>query len=88
MPRRGFTLYEVPLMLREQGLDEIVVEHLSLTTTEPDMTEWEALLQRRAESLDKTTEIAIVGKYVALHDAYLSHRRSRSDMPESTATRK
>ncbi|MGO4373567.1 CTP synthase [Paenibacillus sp. 2TAB19] len=65
------TLYEVPLMLREQGLDDIVVNHLKLTTNQPDMTEWESLV-KRVKSLEKTTEIAIVGKYVALHDAYLS----------------
>jgi len=65
------TLYEVPLMLREQGLDDIVVNHLKLTTTPPDMTEWESLVQR-VKQLKHKTEIAIVGKYVALHDAYLS----------------
>ncbi|MCM3631589.1 CTP synthase [Paenibacillus glycanilyticus] len=65
------TLYEVPLMLREQGLDDIVVNHLKLTTNQPDMTQWEELV-KRVKSLHKTTEIAIVGKYVALHDAYLS----------------
>lgn len=65
------TLYEVPLMLREQGLDDIVVNHLKLTTNQPDMTQWEQMVER-VKSLHKTTEIAIVGKYVALHDAYLS----------------
>ncbi|UQZ84861.1 CTP synthase [Paenibacillus konkukensis] len=65
------TLYEVPMMLREQGLDDIVVNHLKLTTNEPDMSEWESLVER-VKSLKYTTEIAIVGKYVALHDAYLS----------------
>lgn len=71
--RDASTLYEVPLMLREQGLDDYVVEHLRLTQAapEPDMKEWEALVGR-VKSLKKTTEIAIVGKYVALHDAYLS----------------
>jgi len=64
-------LYEVPLNLREQGLDDIVVNHLKLEAGQPDMTEWESLVQR-VKSLEKTTEIAIVGKYVALHDAYLS----------------
>ncbi|RCW41220.1 CTP synthase [Paenibacillus prosopidis] len=69
--RDASTLYEVPLMLREEGLDEIVVNHLKLTTNQPDMREWESLVER-VKSLHKTTEIAIVGKYVALHDAYLS----------------
>jgi CTP synthase len=69
--RDASTLYEVPLMLREQGLDDIVVNHLKLQAGQPDMTEWEELVAR-VKSLHKTTEIAIVGKYVALHDAYLS----------------
>ncbi|MCQ6563948.1 CTP synthase [Paenibacillus mendelii] len=65
------TLYEVPLNLREQGLDDFVVNHLKLTTNEPDMTEWISLVNR-VKNLKRTIEIAIVGKYVALHDAYLS----------------
>lgn len=65
------TLYDVPLMMREQGLDDIVVNHLKLNTNAPDMTEWEAMVQK-VKQLKHTTEIAIVGKYVALHDAYLS----------------
>ncbi|MDF2835369.1 MAG: synthase [Paenibacillus sp.] len=69
--RDASTLYEVPLMLREEGLDEIVVNHLKLETDQPDMREWESLVAR-VKSLHNTTEIAIVGKYVALHDAYLS----------------
>jgi CTP synthase len=69
--RDAETLYEVPMMLRDQGLDEYVVNHLKLETNLPDMTEWEDMV-RRVKNLKKTTEIAIVGKYVALHDAYLS----------------
>jgi CTP synthase len=65
------TLYEVPMMLRAQGMDDIVVNHLKLSTQPPDMTEWQGLIDR-VRSLKHTTEIAIVGKYVALHDAYLS----------------
>jgi CTP synthase len=65
------TLYEVPMMLRKQGLDDFVVKHLGLSTSPPDMTEWENLVSRM-KNLKYTTEIAIVGKYVALHDAYLS----------------
>ena len=69
--RDASSLYEVPLNLRDEGLDEIVVNHLKLTTPAPDMSEWEALVER-VSKLEKTVEIAIVGKYVALHDAYLS----------------
>lgn len=69
--RDASTLYEVPLNLRDEGLDEIVVNHLKLTTPAPDMREWESMLER-IKKLERTVEIAIVGKYVALHDAYLS----------------
>ncbi|GGG09689.1 CTP synthase [Paenibacillus albidus] len=69
--RDASTLYEVPLNLRDEGLDEIVVNHLKLTTPAPDMREWESMLERITK-LEHTVEIAIVGKYVALHDAYLS----------------
>jgi len=69
--RDADTLYEVPMMLRDQGLDEIVVKHLKLEAKAADMTEWEHMVQQ-VKSLKHKTEIAIVGKYVALHDAYLS----------------
>ncbi len=69
--RDASSLYEVPLNLRNEGLDDIVVNHLKLNSSAPDMTEWEQLLNR-IQNLEKTVEIAIVGKYVALHDAYLS----------------
>jgi CTP synthase len=65
------TLYEVPMMLRDQGLDEYVVNHLKLKTNPLEMGEWEDMVHR-VKNLKQTTEIAIVGKYVALHDAYLS----------------
>jgi CTP synthase len=65
------TLYEVPLLMREQGLDDIVVNHLKLISPPPEMSEWESMVQR-IKQLKYKTEIAIVGKYVALHDAYLS----------------
>lgn len=65
------TLYEIPLMLRDEGLDEIVVNYLKLDTKPLDMSEWEAMVEK-VKKLKYTTEIAIVGKYVALHDAYLS----------------
>ena len=64
-------LYEVVLNMRSEGLDKYVVNYLKLDAGEPDMTEWEALVER-VKHLKKKTTIAIVGKYVALHDAYLS----------------
>jgi CTP synthase len=69
--RDASNLYEIPLNLRKEGLDDIVVSHLKLDAPAPDMTEWENLV-RRIHSITGSVEIAIVGKYVALHDAYLS----------------
>ncbi len=65
------TLYEVPLMLENEGFSNIVCRELDLNTKAPDMTEWEALV-KRIKNLNKVTKIALVGKYVELHDAYLS----------------
>jgi CTP synthase len=64
-------LYEVVLNMRSEGLDKYVVDYLNLNVGEPDMSEWEALVAK-VKNLKKRTKIAIVGKYVALHDAYLS----------------
>ncbi len=64
-------VYLVPMALREQGLDRLVCEKLGLETAEPDLGEWDALVERLGERTE-TVEIALVGKYVKLHDAYLS----------------
>ncbi|PTM56790.1 CTP synthase [Desmospora activa] len=69
--RDAETLYEVPLMLQAEGLDDIVVKHLGLQTDEANMSEWVALVDK-VKNLSHTTRIAIVGKYVALKDAYMS----------------
>ncbi len=65
------TLYEVPLALQAQKLDQITCEHLKLNCKEADMTDWKELVNRVA-NLKNKTRIAIVGKYVALPDAYIS----------------
>ncbi len=64
-------IYEVPLMLHENGLDDVVCRELSLTTSKPDLTEWRQMV-KSIGSRDKVVSIAIVGKYTKLHDAYLS----------------
>jgi len=64
-------VYLVPLALQEQGLDELVVRKLGIDAPPADLGEWLELterINRRKESV----EIALVGKYVKLHDAYLS----------------
>ena len=69
--RDAETLYDVPLAMHEQGLDDIVCNHLKIVSHEPDMSEWKALVDR-VKNLSKTVRIALVGKYVELQDAYLS----------------
>lgn len=64
-------IYEVPLNLQKEGLDDYVVKRLGLPEVEPDMKEWNDLVDR-IHSLKEKTTIALVGKYVKLHDAYLS----------------
>lgn len=64
-------LYSVPLALREERLDDIVCKRFALDTPGPDLSEWISMVNT-AMSLTDSVTIAIVGKYVELHDAYLS----------------
>ncbi|MCI8589366.1 MAG: CTP synthase [Clostridiales bacterium] len=64
------TLYEVPLLLEKEGLGHVVCRHFGFNDT-PDLSNWEALIQT-IKGVDRKVRIAIVGKYVELHDAYLS----------------
>ena len=64
-------LYEAPQMLEESNFSEIVCRELALENIAGDMSEWEAMTERIRNS-DKEVKIALVGKYVQLHDAYLS----------------
>ncbi len=65
------SLYEVPLMMEEEGLAGIVCEQLGLDHPVSDMSGWKAMLERSRHP-ETQTKIALVGKYVALRDAYLS----------------
>ena len=65
------SLYEVPLWLEKEGLAESVCHHLGLENRTPDLTEWTEMVHR-AENAHKKVTIGLVGKYVELHDAYLS----------------
>jgi len=69
--RDADTLYDVPLMLQEEGLDDLVVKHFGFDVPAADMTEWCSLVDK-VKNLQHTTRIALVGKYVALRDAYIS----------------
>lgn len=64
-------LYEAPLMLERQGFSDVVCRELGLTVPEPDMREWSAMIEA-VRSRKHRVKIALVGKYVQLHDAYLS----------------
>ncbi len=65
------SLYEVPLMLEKEGLAHSACYHLGLEDRKPDLTEWENMV-RRQENASKPLTIGLVGKYVALPDAYIS----------------
>ena len=68
-------LYEAPLMLHRNKLDAVVRRKLNLGGMEPAITPWEEMVEK-IKKLSRTTKIALVGKYVQLHDAYLSVRES------------
>ena len=65
------SLYEVPLMLEEEHLAQAVCECLKIKCPEPDLIQWKKMVEDFHNPTDKVT-IALVGKYVELHDAYLS----------------
>ena len=64
-------VYLIPEVLQAEGLDTLVCEKLGLETPAADLGEWSELIERSGE-LREDVEIALVGKYVKLHDAYLS----------------
>ena len=64
-------LYQLPLNLKAQKIDDIVLKHFNLTAKEADMEEWISLVER-VDNLKDEVRIALVGKYVELHDAYIS----------------
>jgi CTP synthase len=65
-------IYEIPLVLRDEGLDDFVQSHLQMNlTSEPQLMDWRRLVSR-IESAKEVVRIGIIGKYVELPDAYLS----------------
>ncbi|MGH2772974.1 MAG: CTP synthase [Actinomycetota bacterium] len=64
-------IYEIPLVLRSEGLDEYVLRHLQLEARQPDLTDWQALVDR-IDNPRSSVRIGLVGKYADLPDAYLS----------------
>ena len=65
-------LYEVPLMLEQEGLAQVVCEKLCLESKEPKNENWEKMINNIKNLDDKNVNIAIVGKYVQLEDSYIS----------------
>ncbi len=64
-------LYEAPLMLEKSNFSAVVCRELGLETPEPDLSDWMRMVER-IHAREHTVHIALVGKYVGLHDAYLS----------------
>ena len=64
-------LYEAPLMLERANFSSVVCRELGITAPKPDLTEW-AIMVERIKARQHCVDIGLVGKYVALHDAYLS----------------
>lgn len=64
-------LYEAPIMLEKNHFSDIVCRELGINTLEPDLTDWNEMLER-IKNRNKKVTIGLVGKYVQLHDAYLS----------------
>lgn len=66
------SIYEVPMLMEEQGLDTIVLRKLEMEDKPKDMPGWHDMVARILKKYDKKVTIAVVGKYVALQDAYIS----------------
>ncbi len=64
-------LYEVPLMLEKQHMADIVCREMNIKATPPKLERWKAMVER-CKHLDRNVTIGLVGKYIKLHDAYLS----------------
>ncbi|HLA50347.1 MAG TPA: CTP synthase [Thermodesulfovibrionia bacterium] len=64
-------IYEVPLVLRQEGLDNLIAKKLLLDAKEPDLTRWKDVMRKIKEPEDRV-KVALVGKYVGLKDSYKS----------------
>jgi len=74
--RDAASIYEVPLLLRAQGLDDYVLELLDLQAPQPDMSRWTRMVNRVLEPSRGTVRIGVVGKYTELVDSYKSVQES------------
>jgi|TARA_B110000438_G_scaffold294574_1_gene336184 CTP synthase len=69
------SIYDVPLMFLEQGLHELIGKRLGLKTKKPDVAKWKDFAKRVSNGGEEV-EIALIGKYTALKDSYISHKES------------
>ncbi|KTD75606.1 CTP synthase [Legionella waltersii] len=65
------SIYQIPMMLHEQGLDELVIRKLGMNVKPADLSEWQHVVDRQAVKT-MTVKVAMVGKYTELNDAYKS----------------
>src|SRR5690606_10900438 len=70
------SIYEVPLSLKDQKLDDVILQRLGLEAPQPDLTEWSRIVHRIKEPSSGEARIAVVGKYTALVDSYKSIQES------------
>ncbi|MGA9285543.1 MAG: CTP synthase [Solirubrobacteraceae bacterium] len=64
-------IYKVPLVFRDQGVDDCILEHFAMEAPAPELSKWQEPIEL-AEEANRTVRIALVGKYIQLEDAYLS----------------
>jgi CTP synthase len=79
-------IYQIPMLLHEQGLDDIIVDKLRLDVPATDLTEWRHVVQARANS-DGQADVAMVGKYVQIRDSYISLNEALTHAGLKTRTR-
>jgi CTP synthase len=69
-------IYEVPLWLHKEGIDELICERLNIWSRAPDLSSWERIVERFTKPTKGSVKIGVVGKYVHLRDAYKSLHES------------
>ena len=79
-------IYKIPILLHEQGLDEIVVDKLRLTAGPADLSAWESVVAAK-HAYEATVNIAMVGKYMQVRDSYISLNEAITHAARKTRTR-
>jgi CTP synthase len=79
-------IYKIPMLLHDQGLDEIIVDKLRLNVPPADLTEWKQVVAAKANP-DGQVDIAMVGKYVQVKDSYISLNEALTHAGVKTRTR-